>query len=301
MQNMMFFGVANHELTVVGSDGSYTKPFTSNYITISPGQTIDVLLKANNLPNHYYMAARVYERTPSIPIDNTTTTGIIQYYGDYTPNSPPLLPILPATNDLNASVNFTNSLRSLASKDHPVEVPLQISRRLFYTLSINTFPCEVGNSCEGPNNTRLSASVNNISFVNPTIDILEGYYHMINGQFTTNFPDKPPLNFNYTAPILPLEFQLPERGTKVKVLDYNATVELVFQGTNVVAGTDHPMHIHGYNFYVVGSGFGNFDKDKDPLNYNLLDPPYQNTIAIPYNGWTAIRFRANNPGTYIYL
>ena len=68
------------------------------------------------------------------------------------------------------------------------------------------------------------------------------------------------------------------------------------QGTNLAAGTDHPMHIHGYSFYVVGWGFGNFDKDKDPLGYNLVDPPLQNTIAVPKNGWATIRFKADNPG-----
>jgi len=138
--------------------------------------------------------------------------------------------------------------------------------------------------------------VNNVTFINPTVDLLEAYYHSINGQFTTDFPDNPPLEFNYTAPILPLEFEIPERGTKVRVLEYNSTVELVFQGTNVVAGADHPMHLHGYSFYVVGLGRGNFDVEKDPLKYNLVDPPYQNTIAVPYNGWAAIRFRADNPG-----
>jgi laccase len=58
------------------------------------------------------------------------------------------------------------------------------------------------------------------------------------------------------------------------------------------------MHIHGTSFYVVGWGFGNFDKDKDPLRYNLVDPPLQNTIAVPKNGWSVIRFKATNPGKY---
>lgn len=80
------------------------------------------------------------------------------------------------------------------------------------------------------------------------------------------------------------------------MLNYNSTVEIVMQGTNLVAGIDHPMHLHGHSFFVVGLGFGNFDKDKDPLKYNLIDPPLMNTVTVPRNGWAAIRFRANNPG-----
>ena len=87
----------------------------------------------------------------------------------------------------------------------------------------------------------------------------------------------------------------------MKVLEYGSTVELVLQGTNLLAGTEHPMHLHGLSFYVVGWGFGNLDKHKGPLKYNLVDPPYQNTMAIPKNGWVTIRFRAKKPGIYILL
>ncbi|RVX01140.1 Laccase-14 [Vitis vinifera] len=91
---------------------------------------------------------------------------------------------------------------------------------------------------------------------------------------------------------------MPSTGTEVRVLEYNSTVEIVFQGTNLVGGTTHPMHLHGHSFYVVGWGFGNFDENRDPLRYNLVDPPHQNTIYVPRNGWATIRFEASNPGVW---
>ncbi|KAH7835563.1 hypothetical protein Vadar_027366 [Vaccinium darrowii] len=299
MSEIMFFAVAKHQLTVVGTDASYIKPLKTNYIAISPGQTIDALLQANQPLDHYYMASRVYDTstTSLVPFDNTTTTAIIQYNGNYTPSSSPSLPSLPYYNDTNASVSFTGSLRSLGNGEHPVNCPLNISTKLIFTISVNAFPC-ANNACEGPNGTRFAASVNNISFVSPSIDILQAYYKHINGVYEANFPSFPPFVFNYTAKYLPLDLETPQNGTKVKVLEFNSTVEIVLQGTNVVGGTSHPMHLHGYSFYVVGWGFGNFDKDKDPLGYNLVDPPLQNTIAVPQNGWAAIRFKANNPGVW---
>jgi laccase len=296
VQEIHFFAVAKHNVTVVGIDGSYTKPLETSYVAISPGQTINVLLKANEQPDHYYMAARVYSGSPAVAFDNTTTTAVVQYNGNYKPSSPPFLPNLPYYNDTNAEVSFTRSLRSLADENHPIEVPINITTKLIFTISVNTFPCP-NNSCEGPNGTRLATSINNISFVDPSIDILQAYYYHINGEFGTRFPDFPPLIFNFTAEYLPLYLETPKRGTKVKILDYNTTVEIVFQGTNLVGGNDHPMHLHGFSFFVVGSGLGNFDKDKDPLGYNLVDPPLQNTIAVPLNGWTTIRFKADNPGS----
>ncbi|KAJ4848421.1 hypothetical protein Tsubulata_039262 [Turnera subulata] len=261
--DIMFFAIAKHNVTVVGTDGSYTKPLSSDYIAISPGQTMDLLLEANQTPDQYYMAARVYSATFNLTYDNTTTTAIIQYSGNYTPTSPPPLPNLPYYNDTNASFNFFGSLRSLADQEHPISVPFSISTSLFYTISINTFPC-ANNSCAGPNGTRLASSVNNISFVDPSLDILEAYYHHVRGVYGTQFPSFPPLVYNFTAHNLTYNLQTPEEGTEVRVLEYNSTVEIVFQGTNLVAGTDHPMHLHGYSFYVVGQGFGNFDPQTDP-------------------------------------
>jgi hypothetical protein len=56
------------------------------------------------------------------------------------------------------------------------------------------------------------------------------------------------------------------------------------------------LHLHGFAFYAVGRGFGNFDESTDPATYNLVDPPRQNTVSVPAGGWAAIRFRATNPG-----
>ncbi|CAI9763919.1 unnamed protein product [Fraxinus pennsylvanica] len=296
MNNIMFFSIANHSVTVVGSDASYTKPIKSDYITISPGQTIDFLLKANQKPSHYYMAAHVYRTAADY--DNTTTTAIIEYKGNYTSPSLPLFPSLPMINDTNASVSFTGRLRSLGNKDYPVDVPKNVTNMYFFTFSINAVPC-FNNSCDGPLNQRLLASVNNITFVQPSIAILQAYYRRIRNVFGDDFPSDPPFTYNYTADNVPQALWTPRNGTEVRVLEYNSTVEIVFQGTNTVGGIDHPIHLHGQSYYVVGWGFGNFDRDRDPLNYNLVDPPLVNTIAVPINGWTTVRFKASNPGVWL--
>ncbi|KAK2659171.1 hypothetical protein Ddye_005704 [Dipteronia dyeriana] len=70
---------------------------------------------------------------------------------------------------------------------------------------------------------------------------------------------------------------------------------MVLQEINVAAGIDHPMHLYGYNFFIVGTECRNFDKDKDPLTYNLIDPPFRNTAMVPKDGWVTIWFTTNNP------
>ncbi|KAL6316688.1 hypothetical protein AAG906_019619 [Vitis piasezkii] len=181
-----------------------------------------------------------------------------------------------------------------ANAEHPCNVPLSTSTNLFYTVSLNSYPC-VNDSCSGANGTRTASSINNISFHTPTIDILEAYYYNISGVYGDKFPSVPPLVFDFTGDYLPLIYR---SSIEVRVLEYNSTVEIVFQGTNLVGGTNHPMHLHGHSFYVVGWGFGNFDENRDPLHYNMVDPPQQNTIYVPRNGWATIRFEASNPGVW---
>ena len=148
--------------------------------------------------------------------------------------------------------------------------------------------------CAHINGVRPVGSFNNISFVFPDIDILQPYYNGINEVFK-DFPSNPPQAFNYIGAV-PLGFGSPELGTKVKVLKFNSSVQIVFQNTGSVTFISDPIHIHGHDFNLVGQGFGNYDPNTDPQNFNLVNPQMLNTVVVPTGGWAAIRFVANNPG-----
>lgn len=297
MDEDLFFGITQHKMTLVGKDGFYTKPIQTDYIMITPGQSMDILLEANQPPSLYSMAATAYSSAFGAGFDKTMTTALVDYnIGTYSSPTSPSLPNLPPHNKTQASTSFTKQLRSLATKDHPANVPLNVDTFLFFTVSVNLLNCTTNETCTGPFGKRFAASVNNISFVTPSLDILQAHYYKIPGVFEMDFPRNPPMEFNYTGDKLPENLLTPSFGTKVMVLEYNASVELVLQGTNVLASDNHPVHLHGYSFYVVGSGFGNFNTKEDPLSYNLVDPPEETTVGVPQNGWVAIRFKANNPG-----
>ena len=70
----LFFSIANHTMTVVGTDAAYTKPFKTSVLMIGPGQTFNVIVTADQPLGLYYMAARAYESAANAPFDNTTTT-----------------------------------------------------------------------------------------------------------------------------------------------------------------------------------------------------------------------------------
>ncbi|KAG7942847.1 hypothetical protein I3843_15G007500 [Carya illinoinensis] len=295
MNEEMFFGIAKHNLTVVAQDAAYIKPITTDYVMMTPGQTMDILLTADQDPSYYYIAATPFVDA-DVPYDSTNTSAILQYAGNYTPPSSPPYPSLPNVTDRDAADNFTSRLRALASNEHPINVPTEIDTQIFIAVSVNEIFCP-NESCGGPNGNRLAASLNNISFLTPTIDILQAYYRNLSNVFTKDFPNEPLYAFNYTGDV-GNNTLYPSLGTNVTMIDYGAAVEIVFQGTNVQTPENHPMHLHGFSFYLVGTGYGNFNETTSPQTYNLVDPPEVNTIGVPKNGWATIRFIANNPGVW---
>jgi len=53
---------------------------------------------------------------------------------------------------------------------------------------------------------------------------------------------------------------------------------------------DHPFHLHGHSFYVLGK----------PGALNLKDPPLKDTINIPSKSVLVIQWKANNPGKWFF-
>eukprot|EP00249_Psilotum_nudum_P000779 c12900_g1_i1 orf=1-1143(-) len=288
-----FFGIADHKLTVVAVDGSYTKPFKTRSLIITPGQTTDVLLVADRPVRMYYMSMAAYMPS-NIPINNVAALATVKYEGSSNALSMALLPSLPGRNDSNTILKFMGNLRGLSVKDNNLSVPQSIDRNLLFTISLNQEACLTGQTCGAPNNTRFSASVNNITFQRPSLAILQAYYFNINRSYTPDFPDNPPYSFDYTGtPILDVQSNF---GTRVSVISFNSNVQLVLQDTSITSKENHPIHLHGFSFYVVGFGLGNYQASS--ANLNLVDPPLRNTIGVPAGGWAAIRFTANNPGVW---
>lgn len=304
LNDELFFSIANHTLTVVEVDAIYVKPFNTDTILITPGQTTNVLLNTKPYvpPSAtFLLMARPYA-TGLGTFDNSTTAGSLKYQH---PNSslstnthkiPHLFrPKLPPLNDTSFAANFTRRLRSLANVQFPANVPQTVDKRFFFTVGLGSNPCPKNQTCQGPNGTKFSASINNVSFIMPTKALLQAHFFgQSNGVYTPDFPKNPLIPFNYTG--TPPNNTFVSNGTKVVVLPFNASVELVLQDTSILGVESHPLHLHGFNFFVVGQGFGNYNPNKDPSRFNLADPIERNTVGVPSGGWVAIRFLADNPG-----
>ncbi|KAL2502836.1 Laccase-17 [Forsythia ovata] len=302
LNDELFFSIANHTLTVVEADAIYVKPFGTDTILITPGQTTNVLLKTKpNFPGAaFFMTARPYV-TGQGTFDNSSVAGILEYEFPslHLKKLPLFKPTLPPLNDTSFATNFTKKLRSLASPQFPANVPKKVDKHFFFTIGLGTNPCDKKNqTCQGPNGTKFAASVNNISFTLPTTALLQAHFFgKSNGVYSPDFPINPFHWFNYTGNP-PNNTMVSNGTTKVMVLPFNTSVELVLQDTSILGAESHPLHLHGFNFFIVGQGFGNYDPQKDPKNFNLVDPIERNTVSVPSGGWVAIRFLADNPGVW---
>jgi len=288
----LFFKIAGHQLTIVEVDATYVKPFKTNTIVIAPGQTTNALISTDQSSGKYMVAASPFMDSP-IAVDNMTATATLHYSGTLAATSTTLTKT-PPQNATAVANNFINSLRSLNSKRYPAKVPLTVDHSLLFTVGLGINPCP---SCKAGNGSRVVASMNNVTFVMPTTAILQAHFFNISGVFTSDFPGNPPTIFNYTGS--PPSNLRTTSGTKVYRLRYNSTVQLVLQDTGIIAPENHPIHLHGFNFFAIGKGLGNYNPKVDQKNFNLVDPVERNTIGVPSGGWVAIRFRADNPGTIL--
>ncbi|CAN0926565.1 LAC17 [Linum grandiflorum] len=301
LNDELFFGIANHTLTVVDADAVYVKPFETEWLLLTPGQTTNVLLKTKtHSPNAtFLMEARPYF-TGAGTFDNSTVAGILQYGSKKSlPSIKPNLPSINGNISTPQVANFTAKFRSLASRKFPANVPQTVNRKFFFTVGLGTNPCPANTTCQGPTNTtKFAASINNVSFALPTVALLQSYYSGNSiGVFTSDFPQNPANPFNYTGNA-PNNTNVIANTTKAVVLAFNTSVEVVLQDTSILGAESHPLHLHGYNFFVVGTGFGNYDPNKDPAKFNLVDPVERNTVGVPAGGWVAIRFLSDNPGVW---
>ncbi|KAJ6302095.1 hypothetical protein OIU77_016232 [Salix suchowensis] len=297
LNDELFFSIANHSVITVDVDAVYVKPFETETLLIAPGQTTNVLLKTKPyFPNAtFFMTARPYA-TGQGAFDNSTVAAILEYETPKTihssqislKNLPLFRPTLPPLNDTAFAANFTRKLRSLASPQFPAKVPQKVDMRFFFTVGLDTNPCPKNQTCQGPNGTKFAASVNNMSFSMPTTALLQAHFFgKSNGVYSPDFPITPTSPFNYTGN--PPNNTMVSNGTRLVVLPFN---------TSILGAESHPLHLHGYNFFVVGQGFRNFDPNKDPAKFNLVDLVERNTVGVPSGGWAAIRFLADNPGVW---
>ena len=277
-----------HKMTVVQADGRYVQPFEVDNLDVYSGQTYDVLFTANqDAFKNYWAGINVRGRLPK----TATGLAILQYLPNpatMEPTTPP--PVSPVWND--TAYSLAQAKLILAKVGYEPKPPQKTDR----TITI----LATQNNIEG----HIKWALNNISYVPKPTPVIAALKYKLNGAFdSASPPDSPTVGKNYDLFSPPLaEYRNATYGSPLYVFKRNSVVDVVVQNANTLSTPNnseiHPWHLHGHDFWVLGYGEGMFDAARDSVNFNLVDPPYRNTVAVFPYGWAAIRFVADNPGAW---
>ncbi|KAF2890857.1 hypothetical protein ILUMI_15316, partial [Ignelater luminosus] len=89
----------------------------------------------------------------------------------------------------------------------------------------------------------------------------------------------------------------------------NSVIELILIDKGFAFDANHPFHLHGHSFRVVGMeriGKNVTEEEIRKLDEeglikrNLVNPPVKDTITVPDGGYTILRFHASNPGYWLF-
>ncbi|CAH1243344.1 Hypp7073 [Branchiostoma lanceolatum] len=320
------FSVDQHELTVTASDGFDMVPRSVQSVILYPGESYDVRVNGTLPPDLYWVRAetlRTGHCTKCYPYNevNLIPDGIIQevrailaYEGATQDRDPTTL-----KRDCNQEIPcyvFNCPFAGYAQHTHTRCVSAADSQALpsetageHKTVTDND--AEESYIAEDPDileifmnfNFAIGSSVNGRRFIGPTAPL-----HQKAANATVPCDEEQCLRSGC-------------RCTHIIDIPYNKMVQLVMFNTMApLSQTHHSVHIHGHAFQVVAMGYPSYNRSTGrylepnpditckndlctdatwrdgPPSLNMFNPPMKDTVLVPANGYTVVRFRSDNPG-----
>merc|ERR1719183_2825003 len=271
------FAIQGHKMTVVEVEGALVEPYEIVNLDVMPAQRYSVLVKADQEAGDYWAttAVRYRDNGPMgyirFKYKDSPVTSVSRILED--DNS---LPSHPAWNVTEPTVDlYSNLFTKNVSVYDDVDV-LDAEETDIRRIIV------VGTQANDEELGLLRWAMNNITMTMGKEPIITSVYDAVNADGAANWPD----------------LEVP--GTVV--VPDSEVVEVVLQNARALNGVAemHSWHLHGHQFYVVGTGFGTFDETVDPESYNLVNPVKRDSASVLPLGWTAIRFKANNPGVWAF-
>ncbi|XP_060080982.1 uncharacterized protein LOC132560327 [Ylistrum balloti] len=309
--------IDNHELTIIASDGFDVKPVVAESFIINPGERYDFTLTTNENAENYWVRAETLEAEVTHRAE-----AILHYSNGPNPEQLPttsrracfatercLVVNCPFTtfpaNTHTDCLRF-DDLRSLPNND-PAPVPTSPATFKEYHLNFAF-----------PGTTQFPSTINGKKFKSPQVSALTQPYEI------DSTCDKADCG----------EERLCECTHSLSI-QHNDVVQLVLTNMGVGTGWSHPVHLHGYSFYVVKMGYATYDmttakfisqntdvdcrgngdmtqsfcnnatwRNPSWLGDNvpgleLANAPRKDTLIVPSGGYAIIRIKADNPGVWI--
>lgn len=302
--------VDNHTLMVIDSDGGNFDPIVVDSFNIFAGERFDFVLIADKTAElkHYWIRAR---GLADCSVKKSHQEAVLRYEG-----APPGLPELSTSyeggdrpgmqlNPWNAkATDMLVSLDRLNSTEVDDDSLKTVPDKRFYLAmdfyKIDNFHFQV------PGLYPLSSVVRQKHLYSPQMN-----------HISYSIPPVPPLTqlddlsedifCNHESMQVHCDQEFCECTHRLQVA-LGDVVELVLIDEGVTFDANHPMHLHGYKFRVIGIDRINKSTSREEvmeldragrIPRKLSKAPQKDTVTVPDGGYTIIRFKADNPGMWL--
>ncbi|EMC93672.1 carbohydrate-binding module family 20 protein [Baudoinia panamericana UAMH 10762] len=261
VDNHFVVSLDGHTLEVIATDFVPVVPYTTDTLFIGIGQRYDVIITADQAPGAYWFRADVQDTVQcGSNFNNGNIRSIFAYQGheSETPISSPYSYEQRCTDETGLTP-YWNSY-----------VPVG---QIGTFTELTTAQYQVPQS-DGSLNVywKVNGSAFNVDWAQPTLQYVQ--------TGNTNYPSD--LNL----------IQLPQEGAWV----YWVIQEVA--GDPYFVAIPHPIHLHGHDFYILGTGTDTWTAaDADNLNYD--NPTRRDVAMLPSGGWLALAFQLDNPGAWL--
>lgn len=271
-----------HNMTVVEVDGVYTQPQAASMLYLTAGQRYSFLISSRNkssaadIRNYPFVASMDTTMFDTVPPDlNPNVTGWLVYDVRRPLPTPALLP--GGAFDADGPL-FLDDAAALVPHDN---MPLLGDPDVSVELNVN-----MQTRRDGAN----YAFFNNITYRRPTVPTL---YTVLSANVTNatgeGGPDDARIYGTYTQTTV-----IPRKDLIVQLVVNNLDVGR------------HPFHLHGHNFQIAYRSAANAGTFDPTANASLLTsskastPIRRDTLLIYPSGFAVLRFRADNPGVWLF-
>ncbi|XP_060076442.1 uncharacterized protein LOC132556068 [Ylistrum balloti] len=308
--------VDNHYITLLASDGYDFQPEPAESFIISPGERYDFILNANQSIGNYWI------RAESLESNNMHRALAILRYNTAVVSEP-------TSSKQPCTASSECIVVNCPFSFYPASAFTRCIRFDELKSTSNNDPAPSSEGQDGdfrehflnfafPGTTFTPGSVNGRKFILPQVSALTQPQEIETNCEKFDCGEERICECMYSLPI-----------------KHNDVVQFVFLNMGKGRGWAHPIHLHGYSFYVVKMGFatynettgqyisqntdidcrgaGNQDESfcndatwSDPNwlggnipNIELAHATRKDTIIIPSGGYAVVRIKANNPGVWI--
>ncbi|KAM3081222.1 laccase, multicopper oxidase, benzenediol:oxygen oxidorectuctase [Clarireedia jacksonii] len=264
VDNHFMVSLDNHPFTVITSDFVPIKPYQANWIFLGIGQRYDVVFTANQTVGSYWFRAEVQSGCGANN-NNGNIKSIFTYSGaaSTTPSST-ATPYTQRCTDETGLIPFWDSF-----------VP---SGPLSGNVDILDVAINIGVSTSGPIVTwGINLTAIDVQWEKPILQyVLEG---------------------NNSWPRSENLIELPNAGQWYYWIIQEVPGSV--NGQPVSIDVPHPIHLHGHDFYILGTGTGQFNQTRDAPGLDYDNPARRDVAMLPAGGWLALAFQTDNPGAWL--